>query len=195
MCLLRIVSQDPKALETARSRIRGDTSSAVVRDTLSSSEVATAPDTESEQPRKRSRKLEKAKRWRGTRPHSGSSDAFTWNQHVRKRLATDSSHDDGEAEVLETQGEEVLAVDHLSKRLEALVDILCLRQVAAGVGSEIADLLSDIGADAAEHDKQGQATWKARGTLFGSSLRKLVEDDDMDDAHREHPRGGRRACV
>lgn len=185
MCLLHIVSQDPRALETARARIRGNSSSVTLTGTLANSQVATTADLESEQPRKRSRKLEKAKRWRGTRPHSGSSDAFAWNQQVRKRFATDSSHDDidnGEAEVLEMEGEEVLAVDHLSKRLEALVDILCLRQVAAGVGSEIADLLSDFGAETIEPDKQGQSAPKAKGTLFGSSLRKLVEEDDMDDA-------------
>ncbi|SJX64863.1 uncharacterized protein SRS1_15292 [Sporisorium reilianum f. sp. reilianum] len=185
MCLLHIVSQDPRALESARSRLRGESSCASVNETLASSEVATAGEAESEQPRKRSRKLEKAKRWRGTRPHSGSSDAFAWNQQVHKRLATDSSHDDmdsAEAEVLETEGKEVLAADHLSKRLEALVDILCLRQVAAGVGSEMADLLSDLGTETMEQDKQSQAASKAKGTLFGSSLRKLVEDDDMDDA-------------
>lgn len=182
LCLLQIVSQEPRALEIARSRATG-TSQA--KDVPMTSRVGGAPDKESEQPRKRSRKLEKAKRWQGTRPQADSSDAFAWNQSVRRRLATDSSHDDGESgegEVLEMEGGEVLAVDHLSKRVEALVDILCLRQVAAGVGSEIADLLSDLDGETMDKERDGIGGAKARGTLFGSSVRKLVEDDDMDDA-------------
>ncbi len=144
--------------------------------------VVAVPETEGDQPRKRSRKLEKAKRWRGARPDA--SDAFAWNQQ-RRRLATDSSHDDGEngeADVLEMEGVDVLAVEHLSKRLEALVDILCLRQVAAGVGSEIADLLSDLGAETISEDHGSNGKAKGKGALFGSSVRKLLEDDDMDDA-------------
>lgn len=179
MCLLHIASQDPRALETARSRIIGSGPT-----NMPSFETMTFRDGDREQPQKRSRKLEKAKRWRGTRPSSDSSDVFAWNQKVR-RLATDSSHDDGdsgECEVLETEGVEVLAVDHLSKRLEALVDILCLRQVAAGIGSEIGDLLSDICTESMPSDMNSRVKTKARGVLFGSSVRKLVEDDDMDDA-------------
>ncbi|EST09366.1 DNA replication regulator Sld3 [Kalmanozyma brasiliensis GHG001] len=184
MCLLHIVSQDPRALETARSRLPG-TSSEETINPLSGVNTGTSMETESEQPRKRSRKLEKAKRWRGTRPQFDSSDAFAWNQQVRRRMATDSSHDDGEngeVEVLEVQGGEVLTVDHLSKRLEALVDILCLRQVAAGVGSEIADLLSDLDTEINDNKTMDRGGKKTSGALLGSSVRKLLEDDDMDDA-------------
>lgn len=185
MCLLHVASQDPKALETARSRLPGTPALEASKHTAISSETAAATELDSDQPRKRSRKLEKPKRWRGTRPHIDSNDAFAWNQKARKRMATDSSNDDGEngeGDVLEMQGGEVLTVEHLSKRLEALVDILCLRQVAAGVGSDIADLLSDIGAETMENDKASQTRKKTRGMLLGSSVRKLVEDDDMDDA-------------
>lgn len=169
MCLLQIVSEEPRALETARSRLLGTS-------TLPADVTKDAAPDNDDQPRKRSRKLEKAKRWRGPRPHA-DDDAFAWNQK-RRRLATDSSHDDGdqgEAEVLEVQGVDVLAVEHLSKRLEALVDILCLRQVATGLGSEISDLLSDMTGDTMG-DEKGKAA------LFGSSVRKLLADDDMDDA-------------
>lgn len=185
MCLLQIVSQEPRALETARSHIAGTSSSASTKDAPHSSRAAALPDKEGDQPRKRSRKLEKPQRWRGTRPQSDATDAFAWNQSVRRRLATDSSHDDGEGgdgEVLEMQGGDVLAVEHLSKRLEALVDILCLRQVAAGVGSEIADLLSDVATETMGSERNSRGGAKARETLFGSSVRKLLEDDDMDDA-------------
>ncbi|SPO30878.1 uncharacterized protein UTRI_05503_B [Ustilago trichophora] len=182
LCLLQIVSEEPRALEIARSRATG-TSQA--KDVPMTSRVVGARDKESEQPRKRSRKLEKAKRWQGSRPQADSGDAFAWNQSVRRRLATDSSHDDGESgegEVLEMEGGEVLAVDHLSKRVEALVDILCLRQVAAGVGSEMSDLLWDVDGETMGNERDGLGGAKARGMLFGSSVRKLVEDDDMDDA-------------
>ncbi|GAC98012.1 hypothetical protein PHSY_005600 [Pseudozyma hubeiensis SY62] len=185
MCLLHIASQDPRALEAARARMTVVSSSHIVEDTATSVNMAPEPEADSEQPRKRSRKLEKAKRWRGTRPSSESSDAFAWNQQVRRRLATDSSHDDaegGEGELLEIKGGEVLAVDHLSKRLEALVDILCLRQVASGIGSEIGDLLSDMGAETMSDGKDVPSKAKPKAMLFGSALRKLIEDDDMDDA-------------
>lgn len=185
MCLLHIASQDPRALEAARARMAVVSPSNIVEDTATSVNMAPEPEADAEQPRKRSRKLEKAKRWRGTRPSSESSDAFAWNQQVRRRLATDSSHDDaegGEGELLEIKGGEVLAVDHLSKRLEALVDILCLRQVASGIGSEIGDLLSDIGAETMSDDQHVPSKAKGKAMLFGSALRRLIEDDDMDDA-------------
>lgn len=182
MCLLQIVSQEPRALETVRLRMSGESASQAATNQTQTSAV---PQKESEQPRKRSRKLEKAKRWRGTRPHTDPSEAFAWNQKVRRRLATDSSHDDGEngeADVLEVEGLDVLAVEHLSKRLEALVDILCLRQVAAGVGSEISDLLSDLTAETIGDDASRLGTVTKREALFGSSVRKLMQDDDLDDA-------------
>nr|CDI55272.1 hypothetical protein BN887_04959 [Melanopsichium pennsylvanicum 4] len=185
MCLLQIVSQEPRALELARAWIAGESAPILTKDTATSMPAGATQGNESVQPRKRSRKLEKARRWRGKRPHSDSNDVFAWNQSVRRRLATDSSHDDGEngeAEVLELEGEDVLTVDHLSKRLEALVDILCLRQVAEGVGSEVADLLSDMSSETTGSDRNDQGKSTARANRFGSSVRKLVEDDDRDDA-------------
>lgn len=186
MCLLQIASQAPRALETARSQITGDPMATWDKNASTTiSVVDTAPGTGSDRPRKRSRKLEKAKRWRGPRPSSESSDAFAWNQHGRRRLTTGSSHDDGdsgESEVLEVQGGDVLAVEHLSRRLEALVDILCLRQIASGVGSELADLETCVSTESSSDARGSTARSRAIGSLFGSSVRKLVEDDDMDDA-------------
>ncbi|CCF50972.1 hypothetical protein NDA14_002765 [Ustilago hordei] len=186
MCLLQLVSQEPRALDAARARMTEGTSpKPTCHQAESKPNKDTAAERESEQPRKRSRKLEKAKRWRGTRPNSDLGDAFAWNQQVRRRLATDASEEDGEEgeeDVLEMEGGHVLTVDHLSKRLEALVDILCLRQVASGVGEEIADLLSDMRAETRGDDRESGGGSGGRASLFGSSVRKLVEHDDMDDA-------------
>lgn len=185
MCLLQIVSQEPRALDNARSRMMGAADLHSVADNVEikpDKDVAQEPG--GEQPRKRSRKLEKARRWRGPRPNSDLDDAFAWNQQVRRRLDTVASQEDAEAEeeVLEIEGGAVLTVEHLSKRLEALVDILCLRQVAAGVGGEIADLLSDLNGDTAGDEKEIAGGPRGKSMLFGSSVRKLLEDDDMDDA-------------
>ncbi|KAI3488854.1 hypothetical protein L1887_47053 [Cichorium endivia] len=177
LSLLQIVSQEPKALETARSRMSlpSATSNAPAAD-------MDAAKSGKEPPRKRSRKLEKAKRWRGTRPQGDMEDAFAWNSQVRRRHASEWSHDEAdraEADVLEMQGGEVLAMDHLSKRLEALVDILCLRQVASGIDTELESLINDsIDAVKPEHAGGGGG----RGVLLGSSVRKLVEEDELDDA-------------
>ncbi|SYW80793.1 uncharacterized protein UBRO2_04007 [Ustilago bromivora] len=175
-----------EALDGARARMtEGTSSKPTIDEAESKPNKDTAAERQSEQPRKRSRKLEKAKRWRGTRPNSDLSDAFAWNQQVRRRLATDASQEDGEEgeeDVLEMEGGHVLTADHLSKRLEALVDILCLRQVASGVGEEIADLLSDMRAETRGDDRESGGGSGGRASLFGSSVRKLVEDDDMDDA-------------
>lgn len=177
LSLLQIVSQEPKALDAARSRMSlpSATSNAPAAD-------MDAAKSGKEPPRKRSRKLEKAKRWRGTRPQGDMEDAFAWNSQVRRRHASEWSHDEAdraEADVLEMQGGEVLAMDHLSKRLEALVDILCLRQVASGIDTELESLLNDsIDAVKTEHAGGGAG----RGVLLGSSVRKLVEEDELDDA-------------
>lgn len=177
LSLLQIVSQEPKALETARSRMSlpSATSNAPAAD-------IDAGKSGKEQPRKRSRKLEKAKRWRGTRPQGDVEDAFAWNSQVRRRHTSEWSHDEAdraEADVLEMQGGEVLAMDHLSKRLEALVDILCLRQVASGIDTELESLLNDS-SDAVKTEHAGGNG--GRGVLLGSSVRKLVEEDELDDA-------------
>lgn len=192
--LLQVASCQPKAVEEARETLTGKTGNSVPEP-----QPAVDSHEEGSKRRRRQRKLDKPKRWQGGihdvgGPESAGSgggggegldgaDDFAWIRRPRKRhftgMSLEDTGGDGEQEdVLEMQGGQILDVDHLSRRLEALTDILCLSQVTAGMMS--VDLLADVAITSS--DKGSAAAAGDVVVYFGSAVRKVAQHDDMDDA-------------
>ncbi|EPQ26733.1 uncharacterized protein PFL1_05712 [Pseudozyma flocculosa PF-1] len=131
-------------------------------------------------PKKRSRKLDKPKRWDASRDEDLHDDYFLWQKKSGdKRNRRGDPAQAETVDVLNVVGAAVVDPEHLNRRLEALIDVLCLDQITASLHSDLGSFLGDL--EDAVAGVSTQPTSNRFDQAFGTSARQRDPNDELDD--------------
>ncbi|KAN0062715.1 hypothetical protein ACQY0O_004910 [Thecaphora frezii] len=193
LILLKIIAQHSGCIEIAKRRLVQAGADAATPARLSrqasSEEVSSDPlgGGVEVRPKKRSRKPENPKRWDAELDAELQDDHFLWHKKKssRKGRGEEIMQGDGKESVLETTSSAAIEPEHLNRRLEALVDVLCLDQITASLRSDLGDFLSDLGGDLSivSQDDAGSLRTQpaAKPVAFGTAARQKDANDALDD--------------
>ena len=185
MFLLKLIAQYTGSVEPAKGLMRQGLSTCSRKEESAQLDSDRSSQQDEERPKKRGRKLENPKRWKGSSDLDLDSDDFLWNRRTssKKSFSDPFGTDDAaEADSILFHSAEPSAIEpeQLNKRFEALTDILCLDQITSELGMDLASLLGDF--SEASKSEASQTNGAKQPTIFGSAARNKGSDDPFDEA-------------